>query len=181
VDLVFFPFLKEVTFGNALFPLKIMLGISLSFLFIKGFFLTIRKGIRLVEVYVLFYGTVLLFHSFHDERFLIPIYPFLLIYLLANFETVRTSFIKMLTCAVLGIFLIAGNIYLVNNIFEHRQSSVPSYIKSLFWLRDNVPGRIIVMAEDPASVFLYAQKKAIYWGLWPYDAAGSLGGLRKAK
>jgi len=158
-----------------------MLGISLSFLFIKGFFLTIRKGIRLVEAYVIFYGAVLLLHSFHNERFLIPIYPFLLVYLLVNFDTVRTSFTKMLTFAVLGVSFIAGNIYLVNGIIEHKQSSVPAYIESLFWLRNNVSGRTLVMAEDPASVYLYAQKKAIYWGLRPYDAAGSLRELKKDK
>jgi 4-amino-4-deoxy-L-arabinose transferase-like glycosyltransferase len=180
-DLVFPPFLQDVTFGNPFFPLKIILGISLSFLFFKGLFLSMRKGIRLVEIYVLFYLAALLLYSFHSERFLVPIYPFLLTYLFVNFNSVRTASIKIMIIIVLTISLIAGNVHLFNSAFEHSPSYTPPYIKSLFWLRDNVPGPILVMAQDPPSVYLYSQKKSIYWSLRPYDAAGSFRELKKYK
>lgn len=165
-DLVFFPCFKEITFGSAIFPIKIFLSLTFSLLFITAFFNYVRqKGVGIAEIYVVIYSAVLIFWTYHDERFFIPIYPFLISYLLIFLRKPRIRLVRNIIIFALFAGLISGNIKALKEVAEGERGK--PFLETMAWLKANTPPDAIIMSPDPASTYLYSERKAIFLAQQP--------------
>ena len=164
-DLLFYPYFKEVTFGYPFFPLKIFLSLLFSFLLLVGFYFTASKSIGIIEIYILFYMIILLFHSYHDERFLLPIYPFLLRYLLVALKLPKFKFTKTAIILVLLFALIPENINMIKNLVKKKDFLKPAYSEYLSWIKNNTRPDSIIMSGDSAGIYYYTGRKGAFFNL----------------
>jgi len=159
-DLIFFPCFKDITFGNLIFPVKVFLSSVFSLLFIAAFFNYVRrKGVGLAEIYVFIYCAVLIFWTYHDERFLIPIYPFFLIYLLIFFKKPRIMFAGKIVVFALFFGLIMGNVEEIRGVSGKESSG--SFFETVEWIRAHTPPDAIIMSWDIAGMYLYSGRKGV--------------------
>lgn len=160
-DLVFFPSFKEITFGSAIFPIKIFLSLALSLLLITAFFNYVRqKGIGIAEIYVFIYSAALMFWTYHDERFFIPIYPFLISYLLIFLRKPKMRLARNIIIFALFAGLIAGNIKALKELAGEERGR--PFLETMAWLKANTPPDAVIMSPDPASTYLYSERKSIF-------------------
>jgi hypothetical protein len=162
-DLVFGPFSDMVTFGNPLFPIKICLSLLFSALFFAGFIRSAQKKIGFINLYVAVYISGLMLWSYHSTRFLIPVYPFLLGYMIDAFRSPRIKYIKLPLVSILLCSVIMANLGTVKNFMEKRESPERSAFEIYDWLKNNTPPGAIIMSSEPASIYLYSQRKAASW------------------
>ena len=162
-DLLFSPFLDYVTFGNSLFPAKICLSLLFSTLFFAGFIRSVQKRIGFIDLYVVVYMCMLMLWSYHSTRFLIPVYPFLLGYMIDAFRLPRIKHIKLPLVSILLCSVVIANIGTVKNFIEKKEPPERSAFEIYGWLKDNTPPGAIVMSDMPANIYLYAQRKAVGW------------------
>ena len=160
-DLIFFPCFKEITFGSVIFPVKIFLSFTFSLLFITAFFSYVRhKGIGIAEIYVLIYSISLIFWTYHDERFFIPIYPFLISYLLIFLRRPKMRLVGNIIIFALLAGLILGNIKALKELARGERGK--SFFETMAWLRANMPPDAAIMSQDPAGTYLYSERKGIF-------------------
>jgi len=162
-------------------PLLVPL-ILLSFAFlVAGFLREIRKGIRLLEIYCLFHlGLHLVVPSHSYERYLSPIVPFLLFFLVRElstlFRTLRTALIlnqsvlSKTACTVIGLVMIAATgvtlysnssgIYHTLNDLRPRAGSEQD--KQTFdWIKANTERTSVIICFSDLKYFLYTGRKAV--------------------
>lgn len=160
-DLVFFPCFKEITFGSAIFSVKIFLSLTFSLFFIMAFFNYVRqKRIGIAEIYVVIYSAVLIFWTYHDERFFIPIYPFLISYLLIFLRGPRMRLVRNIIIFALFAGLILGNIKALKELAGGKRGG--SFLETMAWLKVNTPPDAVIMSPDPGSAYLYSERKGIF-------------------
>lgn len=160
-DLLFFPYFKEVTFGNILLPVKVALSALFTFLFSYGFISSVRKLRRLTDIYVLVYLSALLFWPFHDERFLLPVYPFLLGYL---FVPVKWGFMKALRLSAISLLFIAvffSNIESVMNLADKKNNPGRPFLETALWIKNNTPPEAVIISPDPVKVYYYTGRRGL--------------------
>ena len=180
-DLVLFPFLYGVTFGNAFFLSKILLSASFSFLFLRGFFVSLRRGLRIIELYIALYVAVLFLHSFHSERFLLPLYPFLIGYSIIGLRAASSRLSNAAVCVGICGWLLVSNVAAVERYYSRLNSNAVSFQAACAWMKNAIPDDAQVMAIDFAGVYLYAHRMTLGWGLVPDNAPASFEALREKK
>jgi hypothetical protein len=164
-ELLFFPYLNAVTFGNLFFAFKIILSLFFSLLFLRGFYLSVKKCFKLLDIYVLVYLFCLLLWPLYNERLLLPIYPFLLGYLFIALREVRFKLLKAPVILSLFIAVIMANFGEIKNVINKNQLGKPCLAEALPWLEANTPPEAVVMSEDPAGVYFYIQRKGAFLNL----------------
>ena len=163
IDLLFCPFFNEVTFGNPLFPLKICFSLLFSALFFAGFIRSVKKGPGFIDLYCAIYMCMLVLWSYHSARFLIPVYPFLLVYMIDALRIPRIRYIKLSLILLLACSAVIANLSTVKDFLEKRDPPQKPVFETYDWLKNNTSPGAIVMSDDPASVYLYSQRKATQW------------------
>ena len=166
-DLVFFPYLGELTFGSQFFAAKIVLSLLFSLLFFKGFYSSIKNKISLLEIYIFVYFLLILFWPYHSERFLLPIFPFLLTYLLISLRKIRFRILSALIVLIPLIVAIAANYELVKFSLNKNQCGQPCFAESYSWVEKNTPKEAIIMSEDPAGLYFNTQRRGVFFELNP--------------
>jgi hypothetical protein len=160
-DLLFYPYFKEVTFGNVLFPLKIALSLLFSFIFLYGFYKATVRNLGIVELYIFIYFTILLFWPYHDERFLLPIYPFLLgyaAYVLRGKRILTYGLVLLLVAPV-----ILSDLKAVKNLLRRNNQQESPQAETLLWIKQNTLPSAVISSTDPAGIYYYTQRKGILW------------------
>ncbi|MDD5679707.1 MAG: glycosyltransferase family 39 protein [Candidatus Omnitrophica bacterium] len=179
-DIVFFPYFREVTFGDVLFPVKIFLSVLFSALFISGFYRCVRKNAGIIELYIIIYIVMLMFWTYHDERFLLPIYPFLLGYLMIILRRPKLVLAKKVIVSALFLALIPANIVMARGLADRDTSPESSFFETMSWVKENTPPAAIILSCDPVAVYLYSQRKGATLELEP-DARKAFSSIRKNK
>ena len=162
-DLLFYPFFKEVTFGNPFFPVKICLSLLFSALFLTGFARSVRKGVRLPDLYIVVYMCMLLLWTYHDERFLIPLYPFLLIYMFDALTIPAVKYLKKPILLMLVSSVIIANFGIAANMLGKKEPPQKSTFESYEWIKNNTSPGAIIMSDDSCGMYLYSRRKGAQW------------------
>jgi predicted secreted protein len=159
-----------------------LLAWLLSLLIVPGFVLTVRRKVTSAELLVVFTFLIASVWSWDPYRFVLPLAPFLLFYLL---ETLRAIYElaqrrlqlkspappwKALT-AVVGLLLVC---YLADHAgywYQRNDLTPAEYLpwRALFeenkaeldWLREKALPDTVIVSENPALVYLYAGHKSM--------------------
>jgi hypothetical protein len=162
-------------------PLLIPL-ILLSFAFlVAGFLREIRKGIRLLEIYCLFHlGLHLIVPSHSYERYLMPIVPFLLFFLVRElsilFQTIRAALISnqpiliKAAGAVVGFVVIAAafvTLYSNSSGIYHTLIDTKPRVgseqdkRTFGWITANTEPTSVLICFSDLKYFLYTGRTAV--------------------
>jgi len=138
------------------------------------------ESVWVIELYVAFYVGILLVSQFAldgGERYLAPIFPFLVLYfwqgstwLLQRMPGFRSPVRVARTMAVVAALFLT--LYLargVQAVMQPVRDRLPDVTLGTTWLRANTPANAIVMANGPREVYLYAQRKVIPFPLATAD------------
>jgi len=160
-DLFFYPWLVNIEPYSVAFIPKFILGFIIALLLVRGFVLKLKQeGLNLADTYVIAYFFLMyLSWTHHGARYLLPLLPFLLYYLiLAIKEAVKSRklfYAVMLSAILLGC---AGNI---KEIIRQRKApftpAEESFVAAVDWMKANVPRESIVISRRPNWVYVYSK------------------------
>jgi 4-amino-4-deoxy-L-arabinose transferase-like glycosyltransferase/IS1 family transposase len=124
------------------------------------------------EVYVASYGLILLlFPSAVVPRYIFPLFPFLLLYLIGGVETLLYPLGKRLggvVFAVLAVTLLVANIGFNTVRFPAKQPGGLADFRSMAsWLSDHTPSESVVLSRKPTLLYLWGHRKGVKF---PYTA-----------
>jgi len=152
-------------------------GYGLTAIGLLGFAIAARRRVGLAELFVPVSLLIVLLWPFFPFRFVLPLAPFLMYYVLTGFLTV----VRVLTrrdgravaLALLAMIVAAD---LVSHYNHWRKQSGPpeghplwmrifdEHRELLAWVRDNVPADQPVAAINPAETYLYSGHTSVgYW------------------
>ncbi|MBS1806803.1 MAG: hypothetical protein JST84_01260 [Acidobacteria bacterium] len=151
-----------------------MVSLSLTLLVLIGFFSVVRRRVSLAEILLLCSLALIVIWPWLTFRFLLPLAPFLLHYLLQGLATVARwgqrindewALPRICMLCVLALYAYDQWGYLK----QIRQS--PEAVSwraeftevqaSLDWARQHLPADAIVAANNPAQFYLYTGRKAV--------------------
>jgi hypothetical protein len=149
------------SFFNLLILLLIVVGVVLSL-----------KRFRVSELYVfLYFFGILTFWNpavgSAQERFLIPIIPFLYFYFLwaiiwsvriATKANKRTVLVMVGSTSLIILILLARNVQDWLNPIRDRITDLSI---GTAWISENTPSRSVIMARDPVPDYLYARRSTV--------------------
>ena len=101
--------------------------------------------------------------SYHSARFLVPVYPFLLVYMIDALRIPRIRYIKLSLILLLACSAVLANLSTVKDFLEKRDPPQKPVFETYDWLKNNTSPGAIVMSDDPASVYLDSERKATQW------------------
>ena len=150
-------------------------------LLVAGFVREMRKGVRLLEIYCLFHlGVHLIVPSHSYERYIMPIVPFLLFFLVrelsALFSTLRTALISSqdifakAAAAVIGLVVIgAAGLTLYSNssgIYHALTDSNPDAgskqdAQTFDWIKANTEPASVLICFGDLKYYLYTDRKTV--------------------
>lgn len=165
----------------------------LSLLAVLGFWSAARERVTLAEIVVPLSLMIIVVWPWPPQRFILPLSPFLIFYVLMGFWAVhlwyqrwrrnlnpralRTS-VGSVIWAVVAINILGNVLYTfpLQEPRSHRAARVEQFgeIEAMFqWIRMNVPQEEVIAAFNPALVNLYTGHKTIFpenqtdnWGDW---------------
>jgi 4-amino-4-deoxy-L-arabinose transferase-like glycosyltransferase len=136
-----------------------------------GFLLTLWRGRGVAEIYVAFYVLVLLlFPTPVVPRYLLPLFPFLLLYLISGVEVVAGWLRKQLTAtalAGLAVALLGTNLIAAASPRPEVPEAMEDYQKIAAWFKDQAAAGSIVMSRKPSLFYLWTGRKG---ALFPFTA-----------
>ncbi len=158
-DLFFYPFMAHIQPHTPYFIYKFAIGCLVALLLIWGFIIRLRKeGLDVVDLYVSVYFFLYLFWTHHGARYLIPLFPFLIYYLLNGIRDIVRYNEKIL---VILIFLLL-TLYIMGDIKEiireHTEPLTPeqkSLLIAVDWLKKNVPRDSLILSRYPRWLHVY--------------------------
>jgi hypothetical protein len=150
-----------------------ILNLVILALILGGFLLSLRE-FRLSEIYLIFYAGALLTYwwNFEDNgayaRFLIPLLPFLWLYLFQSvlwiMKRLPVAIQKFELVALVTVVVAICGVLVVRNISAWNDPT-RNYITDLSigtsWAKENTPADSIIMTADPISRFLYARRSTV--------------------
>ncbi|MFA5118437.1 MAG: glycosyltransferase family 39 protein [Candidatus Omnitrophota bacterium] len=158
-DLFLYPFFAMIDPVTPEFIFKAVIGCVIALCVIAGFWRHLKKqGILPTDVYVLVYFFVLyLSWTHHGARYLVPILPFLLYYLLRGVQGIARGG-KPAAWAV-AFLLMAG---LSGNILESSRLQASfftpaekAFISSVDWIKEHGTPNSVVMSRRPNWLYIY--------------------------
>ena len=162
-------------------PLLVPLILLAFALLVAGFVREMRKGVRLLEVYCLLYlGLHLIVPSHSYERYIMPIVPFLLFFLVrelsALFSTLRTSLISnqsvldkgasvvigFVVIGATGVTLYSNSSGIYHTLTDSKQGAGSEQDKQTFdWIKANTEPSSVLISFGDLKYFLYTGRKTI--------------------
>jgi hypothetical protein len=152
--------------------LLIILGIPVVLLMLSGFIVESIRGPSILEYYTFFYLAVMSIIWFHTEpyRYLMPIAPLLLYYLVAGIRwsadkiAGESSRAKLVLTGVLTVLLLVNGIQAAVEIYRYRfspqnakEASIP-YRATVVWLKEHVEMGEMIIADDSRWYALEVEK-----------------------
>lgn len=171
-----------------------MISFLLSLLAIVGYVAACRERITLAEIAVPFSLGITLLWPYDPIRFVLPLTPFILFYLLRGIKTcfdflqqklgeteAKSSWqlLGVVTCLFLVLHLYEHATYIYAK-YQTNEESRPAYIRIfeenqdlLSWVKGNVAENAIIATENPPMVYLYTERKTVsqddprtYWDVF---------------
>lgn len=163
---------------------RILRGIGLGFvpslislfvlgLVMLGFVLNAKVyGLLPTHVFVALYAAVALVWPWRGTRFLYGILPFLFAYLLIGGSALIQSLSQLAArsgplrgilakVGPAGVILLLCAHVLASAKIEHSLNHVRDFSVGTTWLRENTEPDAVIAAEQPAAIFLYAQRSTV--------------------
>jgi hypothetical protein len=157
-----------------------LLAVGLTGLILLGFILCLRQRLSVLELFVLIYLALVLAWPWATFRFLVPLVTFWLYYLLTGLLgllDVQKNFSPVWRWRVPGILL---SCVLMLSLVDHvwylkvRHDPAPAeaiswtvvyneYQEALNWIKQRTPEDAVVTAGNPALVYLYTGRKAVWF------------------
>ncbi len=137
---------------------------------ILGMVKAFTKKLRLVDFVVIIYFGIILFYPYRSAgiRFLFPIMPFLLLYLVEGIETISLlpNVGKNTKTIFLGVLMLASylNVFLFILKTDHRTIDGPqtkSSVEAFEYIKGSIPDDAIFLFAKPRVLALYAERKCI--------------------
>lgn len=162
-----------------------ILSFLLSLFAIIGYVAVCRERLTLVELLVPLSLAVTLLWPFDPLRFVLPLAPFLIFYLLYGVKTSYDFFQQKLGETELRsswhLFGITVSLFLVLHVYEHATyigakyqadaATRPFFLRMfeenremVIWVKENTQPDAIIAAENPPFVYLYADRKTVQQG-----------------
>ncbi len=162
-----------------------VLSFLLSLLAIIGYVAACRERLTLVEIAVPFSLVITVLWPYDPLRFILPLTPFIIFYLLQGIKTSYDFLQQKLgetegqsSGKVLGITI---SLFLALHLYENstyifakyqsNQESRPAFIRffeenqeMLDWVKENTQADSIIAAENPPLVYLYTDRKTVHQG-----------------
>jgi len=156
------------------------MSLIVALLALAGFIRTVRARITVAEVAVVFTLGLTLLWPWEPFRFLLPLSPLLIFYVLKGVEAVHEVHQKMrqqpalqtkpIVLGIAVLCILAVNLY-GNAIYLSIKlggASRPAWLsafdeneKLLVWARENLPRNEIIATSNPALVYLYTGNKTV--------------------
>ncbi len=162
---------KTTDFLNAINPwLPILFGAVIWGMVIAGCFYSLRHNVGAPDLYVGLMIVLLSVWGREQERYLVPLLPFLYLYMILGINLVsrwalsliRTSIrpAQVMTICAAGILLlnVARNVQEITNPVRQR---IPDISLGAIWIREHSPTHAVVMARVPRSTFLYSERSVV--------------------
>lgn len=163
-DTLFYPLFSQMMPRTPIFFLKFAVGIGATVLILMGFFKKVSSKINVVDLYVVIYFLICLVWPAHGVRYLVPIIPFLVFYLLEGIESLtkrpeeniilKKGFVAILSLLIL-IQLFGAGYVIVQARTHYALPEEKSYWEACQWLKGNSsPQSIIMLPKAPRILYL---------------------------
>lgn len=150
-------------------PLKLIGSLLLSILFVLGFVREIRRGISLEIIYIIMYLGICAVWPYHDARFLLPILPFVLSYVLLGAKSmfIRWPSIRQKAASSMAVILaVVSVIGCMRLVHQNRTQFYPPemarYREACEWIRSNTDTDEAVLCRLPRLTAFWSDRKA-WW------------------
>jgi len=157
------------------------MSLIVALLALTGFILTMRGRVTVAEIAVLFTLGITLLWPWEPFRFLLPLAPLLIFYVLEGVAAIHRLHQKMrqhelrTSPAVLGVVIaviLAANLYgntvYISKRLRSSPSEQPGWLNAfdenerlLLWARDHLPRDEVIATSNPALVYLYTGNKTV--------------------
>jgi hypothetical protein len=175
-DLLFYPWLAKISPYN---PFKIALGLLSSFLIVLGFFRSIRTRINILNIYGLIYFLFCLLWPWYDVRFLMPLLPIILLFLVQGIGEVigflrierlkgfaQKKLLRNALIAVIILFFLIGDAHIIySNRWGKISPEWQEYNKACFWLKYFTDKGSNILCRKASYAYLISGRKAV---LYPF-------------
>lgn len=171
-----------------------LLSFLLSLFAIVGYVAACRERVTLAEIAVLFSLGITVLWPYDPIRFVVPLTPFILFYLLRGIKTCYDfleqrlgetegqsgwTLLGVVICVFLALHVYEHSTYIFAK-FQSDQEARPAYIRIfeenqelLSWVKSNVAEDAISATENPPMVYLYTGRKTVsqddpaaYWDVF---------------
>jgi hypothetical protein len=149
--------------------------VTLGIAVLGGF--TLRRKTQLLNLYLVIYFVMYLAWPdvWMSERFMIPVAPFLAIYLFAGCRRIVGYFeAKYLVAVILCAVLVLTNVGKLVDYTRRDRGYPPGwseYLETASWVRQNTPEQSVVMCRKPFMFFLFSNRKTISY---PFTRDGAV-------
>lgn len=161
------------------------LSYVLSFVLLLGFALAVRRRLGMAEITVVFSLGITCLWPWETYRFLLPLTPFLFVYLLETLRGVREftrikleakaspepwQAMAILVGLFLALFLFDHTAYLAKRSDLSRAEYLPwralfnENQEALDWIRDKAPQDAVFCSINPALIYLYTGRRSVAGG-----------------
>jgi hypothetical protein len=157
------------------------MSLIVALLALTGFIQTLRERMTVAEIAVLFTLGITLLWPWEPFRFLLPLAPLLIFYVLAGVAAVHRLHQKMrqhelrtspTTLGVVIAVILAANLYgntvYISKKLQSSPSERPGWLnafdeneKLLLWARDHLPRDAVIATSNPGLVYLYTGNKTV--------------------
>ena len=153
-----------------LFPILVAARLGLTFVVCLGFWRRLRNGVGVVEFYaILYFGMLLIWHTRLQWKYMAPITPILLLYMVAGFQWICAHLPRIRVVpnivipAVLGILCAGCGIRLLDSVEQGWmiRGKIDPYAPAYEWLEQASAPSSLLMGIDHPGLFLYTGRKAI--------------------
>ena len=155
-------------------PIKITGSVFLSGIFLFGFLRNLKAGLTPENTYLIVYLGILAVWPYHDARFLLPVLPLLLYYIVEGLqhlpkqtERFRTRTLSWVV-ALLFILGISSSLHLIHfNRTAYYQPEIANFKEACDWVKKNTAQDALVISRKPRLSAIWSNRKA--W--WYTDAS----------
>lgn len=146
-----------------------LIGPGFVIILLIGYLRVVRERVTAVEIYIPLYLGILVIAP-PDNRYWLPIFPFLLCYFIKGTDVIFLHLIpqrvqgKWLPYPVLLVLILMATIHLyrdVQAIVQPVRERIPDVAIAGNWLRQNTPQDAIVMALVPRVSYLYSGRTTV--------------------
>jgi len=139
-----------------------LLAVSMFFT-IMGYFWTCRKSMGTMETYVAFFVASLLLWPSVAWRYMIPIGPFLMLYLIRGIQELTPNELKSKAAtSVLVISILCELFFLVKLNASHQPIADSLPLQTMAWMDQNLPKDAVVASEAAPIVRVYTHRQAFF-------------------
>ena len=176
-----------------------LVSIAVFILIVVGYYDSIKANITVSEIFIPLYVLIVLAWPFPPYRFLLPLYPILLLYLITGWKRIVMLHLKLSAMnndqhklvtsqkgitglAIILLFLsLYSNIVYINRKYSISEKERPKWIRifdetslTLNWVNKNIQKDSRIATENPALLYLFTGNKTV-----TYDNPGKQWNLWK--